>query len=78
MQHNRHRDFEWPQLSPLHHAVNTVMAHAVFGIHLHNNLASSPGRSHLFNVARATLKRREWPGNEANNNYENSTVTCCA
>ena len=25
----QHRDCEWPQLSPLHHAVNTVMAHTV-------------------------------------------------
>ena len=33
------------------------------------DLASSPGHSRLFNVAppflRATLKRREWPGDEA-------------
>ena len=37
MQHNRHRDCEWPQLSPLHHAVNTVMDHTVsIGAHLHN------------------------------------------
>ena len=28
-------------------------------------IASSPGHSRLLNVARATLRRREWPGDEA-------------